>query len=109
MAVEWRSVCGVMFRPRREVQSRWAIATARSSRSRTPERDIAVPCRLGNTGASGASSILFRHARSSVAVFFHSGMTRSLRPLPWRCTARRSTSTSCSRSAVTSETRAPVF
>ncbi len=43
MAVEWRSVCGVMFRPRREVQSRWAIATARSSRSRTPECDIAVP------------------------------------------------------------------
>ena len=43
--------------------------------------------RLGKTGASGAELILFIQPRSSLAVFFHNGMTRCLRPFPWRCTA----------------------
>ena len=76
MAVECRSVCGETCWPRSDGQSCSATATARSSRSRTPERDIGAPDRLGNTGASGASLIWSSQARSSVAVFFHSGMTR---------------------------------
>ena len=63
------------------------MATARSSRSRTPERVSGAPARLGNTGASGAGLIWPSQPRSSAAVFFQSGMTRCLRPLPCRCTA----------------------
>lgn len=39
---------------------------------------------VGDTGASGSAVIRFSQPRSSVAVFFHNGMTRCLRPLPCR-------------------------
>src|SRR5680860_158928 len=110
MAVEWRSVCGDTCWPCRDGQCWAATATARSSRSRTPDRVRGAPARLGNTGASGTGVSLRSQPRRSVAVDFHSGITRSLRPLPCRCTAFcRSRSTSRTRRLVISETRAPVL
>ena len=81
-AVEWRRVWGEMFRPARDGQASSAAATARLSRSRTPERVMAVPFLLGNIEVSGAVGILSSQDRSPVAVVAHSGMTRCLRPLP---------------------------
>lgn len=37
---------------------------------------MGAPVRLGNTGASGVELICLSQPRSSLAVFFHSGMTR---------------------------------
>ena len=51
IAVECRRVCGVTRWPCRDGQCCAAMATARSSRSRTPERVSGAPARLGNTGA----------------------------------------------------------
>jgi hypothetical protein len=47
MAVECRRVCGVMCRPCRDGQHCSATATARSIRSRTPERASVTPADCG--------------------------------------------------------------
>ena len=66
MAVECRRVCGVTRWPCSDGQRCAAMATARSSRSRTPERVSGAPARLGNTGAAGAELIWPSQPRSSV-------------------------------------------
>jgi hypothetical protein len=65
----WGDTC----RPGRDGQLCWATATARLSRSRTPERVSAAPLLLGKTGVSGAMLILSSQARSSAAVLAHRG------------------------------------
>ena len=106
----WRSVWGEIRRPASEGQLLVAVASATLRRYWTPERDRRAPARFEKTGVPGLESICESHARSCSAVVFQSGMTRSLRPLPWRWSAEaRLVRTSVTHSPVISETRAPVL
>ncbi len=87
VAVACRTVCGEMARSRSDGHRNEAFAIVTRRRCSTPERDMDLPARLGNTGASGRWSMCWNQVRNCATVLLQRGMTRSLRPFPCKCTA----------------------
>jgi hypothetical protein len=77
------SECTVTFFSLRDGQMPLALRTAMSSQCSIPERVNGCPRRLAKTRAVAFGFRRRIHVPLSLAVFFHSGMERSLRPLPW--------------------------
>src|SRR5260370_37477656 len=92
----------------REGQRFSAIWTCLLRMYSNPARVIHPSRALTNSSGVGTSPLTDSHARTADAVSFHSGMQRSLRPLPWIRTLGSGWSLmSITRIPTTSDTRHP--
>ena len=86
MAAECRRVCGVTCLSRMDGQPAAAVAACRWTRSWTASEDGRRPGLVGNSGSPGLPGCSRSQVRITAATFAVSGVTRSLRPLPWQRT-----------------------
>jgi hypothetical protein len=110
IAVVCRMVCGDTRRPPSDGHFSVAAVTATRTLSSTPERVMCSPRRFAKSGALLSPLKTESQCLRASLVLRHSGMVRSLRPLPMMRTCEPlPNDTSRTRSAAISETRAPVL
>src|SRR6266568_4871640 len=86
IAAECLRVWGVTCLSRMGGRAAAAVATCRSTRSWTASEDSRRPVLVGNSGSPGTPGCSRSQVRITAATFAVSGVTRSLRPLPWQRT-----------------------